>query len=88
QEIVPACQFSDQLVVLPCENMLLQKQRFNRMHITRHLYMQTFKLNLKRSTYSNCSVVLENLEITYTLEHHDLSFLKVRISTRDASPCW
>ncbi|XP_037550112.1 melanoma receptor tyrosine-protein kinase [Nematolebias whitei] len=25
--------------------------------------------------YSNCSVVLENLEITYTLEHHDLSFL-------------
>lgn len=31
--------------------------------------------------YSNCSVVLENLEITYTLEHHDLSFLEVRT-------CW
>uniref|UniRef100_A0A3Q0SJS4 Receptor protein-tyrosine kinase n=1 Tax=Amphilophus citrinellus TaxID=61819 RepID=A0A3Q0SJS4_AMPCI len=28
------------------------------------------------TTYSNCSVVLENLEITYTLEHHDLSFLQ------------
>lgn len=27
--------------------------------------------------YSNCSVVLENLEITYTLEHQDLSFLQV-----------
>ena len=27
--------------------------------------------------YSNCSVVLENLEVTYTLEHHDLSFLQV-----------
>lgn len=27
--------------------------------------------------YSNCSVVLENLEITYTQEHHDLSFLQV-----------
>uniref|UniRef100_A0AAX7U050 Receptor protein-tyrosine kinase n=1 Tax=Astatotilapia calliptera TaxID=8154 RepID=A0AAX7U050_ASTCA len=26
--------------------------------------------------YSNCSVVLENLEITYTQEHHDLSFLQ------------
>ncbi|KAE8279576.1 Melanoma receptor tyrosine-protein kinase [Larimichthys crocea] len=26
--------------------------------------------------YSNCSVVLENLEITYTLEHQDLSFLQ------------
>ncbi|KAM8823287.1 melanoma receptor tyrosine-protein kinase-like [Spinachia spinachia] len=26
--------------------------------------------------YTNCSVVLENLEITYTLEHHDLSFLQ------------
>uniref|UniRef100_UPI0037E8D14B melanoma receptor tyrosine-protein kinase-like isoform X2 n=1 Tax=Semicossyphus pulcher TaxID=241346 RepID=UPI0037E8D14B len=26
--------------------------------------------------YSNCSVVLENLEVTYTLEHHDLSFLQ------------
>lgn len=29
--------------------------------------------------YSNCSVVLENLEITYTLEHHDLSFLNVGV---------
>lgn len=27
--------------------------------------------------YSNCSLVLENLEVTYTLEHHDLSFLQV-----------
>ncbi|KAL7373850.1 hypothetical protein ABVT39_015874 [Epinephelus coioides] len=26
--------------------------------------------------YSNCSVVLENLEITYTREHQDLSFLQ------------
>ncbi|XP_061109560.1 epidermal growth factor receptor isoform X2 [Conger conger] len=26
--------------------------------------------------YSNCTVVLENLEITYTAPHHDLSFLK------------
>uniref|UniRef100_A0A672J273 Receptor protein-tyrosine kinase n=1 Tax=Salarias fasciatus TaxID=181472 RepID=A0A672J273_SALFA len=29
-----------------------------------------------RKIYSNCSVVLENLEVTYTLEHHDLSFLQ------------
>uniref|UniRef100_A0A673BPX2 Receptor protein-tyrosine kinase n=1 Tax=Sphaeramia orbicularis TaxID=375764 RepID=A0A673BPX2_9TELE len=27
-------------------------------------------------TYSNCTVVLENLEITYMEENHDLSFLK------------
>ncbi|KAM6948895.1 epidermal growth factor receptor [Aplochiton taeniatus] len=27
-------------------------------------------------TYSNCTVVLENLEITHMEEHHDLSFLK------------
>ncbi|XP_028288363.1 melanoma receptor tyrosine-protein kinase-like isoform X2 [Parambassis ranga] len=26
--------------------------------------------------YSNCSVVLENLEVTYSLEHQDLSFLQ------------
>ncbi|KAK5877706.1 hypothetical protein CesoFtcFv8_025187 [Champsocephalus esox] len=26
--------------------------------------------------YSNCSVVLENLEVTYTLQNHDLSFLQ------------
>ncbi|XP_070841863.1 melanoma receptor tyrosine-protein kinase-like [Chaetodon trifascialis] len=26
--------------------------------------------------YSNCSVVLDNLEITHTKEHHDLSFLQ------------
>uniref|UniRef100_A0A665VA60 Receptor protein-tyrosine kinase n=1 Tax=Echeneis naucrates TaxID=173247 RepID=A0A665VA60_ECHNA len=26
--------------------------------------------------FSNCTVVLENLEITFTLEHHDLSFLQ------------
>ncbi|KAI3355585.1 hypothetical protein L3Q82_018406 [Scortum barcoo] len=26
--------------------------------------------------YSNCSVVLENLEVTYTLEHQDLAFLQ------------
>ncbi|KAM3593948.1 uncharacterized protein V6R79_026296 [Siganus canaliculatus] len=26
--------------------------------------------------FTNCSVVLENLEVTYTLEHHDLSFLQ------------
>ncbi|XP_036374455.1 epidermal growth factor receptor [Megalops cyprinoides] len=31
--------------------------------------------NLVR-VYSNCTVVLENLEITYTEEHHDLSFLR------------
>lgn len=30
--------------------------------------------------YSNCSVVLENLEVTHTLEHHDLGFLQVRQS--------
>lgn len=29
-------------------------------------------------TYSNCTVVLENLEITYVEEHRDLSFLKVK----------
>ncbi|XP_035489609.2 epidermal growth factor receptor [Scophthalmus maximus] len=27
-------------------------------------------------TYSNCTVVLENLEVTYMEEHHDLSFLR------------
>ncbi|KAG9333785.1 hypothetical protein JZ751_010127 [Albula glossodonta] len=27
--------------------------------------------------YSNCTVLLENLEITYTKEHHDLSFLSM-----------
>ncbi|KAK2886798.1 melanoma receptor tyrosine-protein kinase-like [Channa argus] len=26
--------------------------------------------------YTNCSVVLENLEVTYTMEHQDLSFLQ------------
>ncbi|KAJ8010643.1 hypothetical protein DPEC_G00077220 [Dallia pectoralis] len=26
--------------------------------------------------YTNCSVVLENLELTYTQDHHDLTFLK------------
>ncbi|XP_023265925.1 melanoma receptor tyrosine-protein kinase-like [Seriola lalandi dorsalis] len=26
--------------------------------------------------YSNCSVVMENLEVTYALEHQDLSFLQ------------
>ncbi|XP_059183124.1 melanoma receptor tyrosine-protein kinase-like [Centropristis striata] len=26
--------------------------------------------------YSNCSVILDNLEVTYTLEHQDLSFLQ------------
>ncbi|XP_068603953.1 LOW QUALITY PROTEIN: melanoma receptor tyrosine-protein kinase-like [Brachionichthys hirsutus] len=31
--------------------------------------------NLVR-TYTDCSVVLENLEVTYTLQHQDLSFLK------------
>uniref|UniRef100_A0A3B3RXH6 Receptor protein-tyrosine kinase n=1 Tax=Paramormyrops kingsleyae TaxID=1676925 RepID=A0A3B3RXH6_9TELE len=29
-----------------------------------------------RKIYSNCTVVLENLEITHTEEHHDLTFLK------------
>ena len=29
-------------------------------------------------TYSNCTVVLENLEVTYMEEHRDLSFLKVK----------
>uniref|UniRef100_A0A3Q2P4L9 receptor protein-tyrosine kinase n=1 Tax=Fundulus heteroclitus TaxID=8078 RepID=A0A3Q2P4L9_FUNHE len=32
-------------------------------------------LNMVR-TYSNCTVVLENLEITYVEEHRDLSFLR------------
>ncbi|KAF7647147.1 hypothetical protein LDENG_00176900 [Lucifuga dentata] len=27
-------------------------------------------------TYSNCTVILENLEVTYMEEHHDLSFLR------------
>ncbi|XP_053715073.1 melanoma receptor tyrosine-protein kinase-like isoform X2 [Synchiropus splendidus] len=31
--------------------------------------------NLRRM-FSNCSVVMENLELTYTLEHQDLSFLQ------------
>ncbi|XP_047205925.1 melanoma receptor tyrosine-protein kinase-like isoform X2 [Girardinichthys multiradiatus] len=31
--------------------------------------------NMKRM-YSNCNIVLENLEITYTQEHQDLSFLE------------
>uniref|UniRef100_A0A674MHP6 Receptor protein-tyrosine kinase n=1 Tax=Takifugu rubripes TaxID=31033 RepID=A0A674MHP6_TAKRU len=31
--------------------------------------------NMQRM-FSNCSVVLENLEVTYTLEHHSLSFLQ------------
>ncbi|KAM9440269.1 epidermal growth factor receptor [Clarias gariepinus] len=26
--------------------------------------------------YSNCTIILENLEITYTMPHHNLSFLK------------
>lgn len=29
-------------------------------------------------TYRNCTVVLENLEITYMEEHRDLSFLRVK----------
>lgn len=29
-------------------------------------------------TYRNCTVVLENLEITYIEEHRDLSFLRVK----------
>lgn len=29
-------------------------------------------------TYSNCTVVLENLEITYMEQHRDLSFLRVK----------
>lgn len=29
--------------------------------------------------YTDCAVVLENLEVTYTLEHQDLSFLQVCI---------
>lgn len=33
-------------------------------------------------TYRNCTVVLENLEITYMEEHRDLSFLRVRIAAR------
>ena len=31
--------------------------------------------------YSNCSVVLENLEVTYSLEHQDLSFLQVGLNS-------
>nr|XP_019968118.1 PREDICTED: melanoma receptor tyrosine-protein kinase-like [Paralichthys olivaceus] len=30
--------------------------------------------------YSNCSVVLENLEVTYARQHHDLSFLQVLLT--------
>lgn len=29
-------------------------------------------------TYSNCTVVLENLEITHMEDHRDLSFLRVK----------
>lgn len=32
-------------------------------------------------TYKNCTVVLENLEITYMEEHRDLSFLRVKKDT-------
>lgn len=31
--------------------------------------------------FSNCSVVLENLEVTYTEKHHSLAFLQVSIRT-------
>lgn len=32
--------------------------------------------------FSNCSVVLENLEVTYTQKHHSLTFLQVCILTQ------
>lgn len=32
--------------------------------------------------FSNCSVVLENLEVTYTQKHHSLEFLQVCILTQ------
>lgn len=32
--------------------------------------------------FSNCSVVLENLEVTYTQKHHSLDFLQVCILTQ------
>uniref|UniRef100_A0A3B4UVW8 receptor protein-tyrosine kinase n=1 Tax=Seriola dumerili TaxID=41447 RepID=A0A3B4UVW8_SERDU len=34
-------------------------------------------------TYSNCTVVLENLEVTYMDEHRDLSFLRVKTSIEE-----
>uniref|UniRef100_A0A8C9Z7L2 Receptor protein-tyrosine kinase n=1 Tax=Sander lucioperca TaxID=283035 RepID=A0A8C9Z7L2_SANLU len=34
-------------------------------------------------TYSNCTVVLENLEVTYMEEHRDLSFLTVKTSIEE-----
>lgn len=36
--------------------------------------------------YTGCAVVLENLEITYTLEHQDLSFLQVFIAHQSSHP--
>ncbi|KAJ3595112.1 hypothetical protein NHX12_004417 [Muraenolepis orangiensis] len=44
--------------------------KFNLLGSTEDHYLQMVK------TYSNCTVVLENLEVTHTEEHHDLSFLK------------
>uniref|UniRef100_A0A3B5AVZ7 receptor protein-tyrosine kinase n=1 Tax=Stegastes partitus TaxID=144197 RepID=A0A3B5AVZ7_9TELE len=34
-------------------------------------------------TYSNCTVVLENLEVTHMEEHRDLSFLRVKTSIEE-----
>lgn len=38
-------------------------------------------------TYSNCTVVLENLEVTYMEEHHDLSFLSVKTLLAAEAKC-
>ncbi|CAG05346.1 unnamed protein product [Tetraodon nigroviridis] len=32
--------------------------------------------------FSNCSVVLENLEVTYAQKHHSLAFLQVCMRTQ------
>ncbi|XP_056149598.1 epidermal growth factor receptor isoform X2 [Lampris incognitus] len=44
--------------------------RFNLLGTREDHYLNMLK------TYSNCTVVLENLEVTYMEDHHDLSFLR------------
>ena len=43
--------------------------------------------NLVR-VYTNCTVVLENLEITYIQQHRDLSFLSVSTPPNLRAPVW
>uniref|UniRef100_A0A6Q2ZLF9 Receptor protein-tyrosine kinase n=1 Tax=Esox lucius TaxID=8010 RepID=A0A6Q2ZLF9_ESOLU len=62
-KIVPSCH----VVVLVCQgtsNKLTQ------------LGTEDEHYNSMVRMYSNCSVVLENLELTYTQDYHDLTFLK------------